>query len=229
MDYAVPIWDIPTLDIEGTSERFPIHRIYCVGRNYGAHAKEMGFDANREAPFFFTKPADAVVPNGATIPYPKSTENLHHEAELVVAIGSEASDVPVEKALDHVFGYAIGNDLTRRDLQMVAREKGRPWDTGKAFDRAAPMTTLKRVADVGHIDKGAIWLTVNGETRQSGDVSELIWSVPEVISILSGLFDLKPGDLIMTGTPAGVGAVKPGDVMVAGIDGLGELTTTIAR
>lgn len=191
--------------------------------------REMGFDAERESPFFFSKPADAVVPDGATIPYPKKTENLHHEVELVVAIGREASNIAVEDALDHVFGYAVGIDLTRRDLQLAARDKGRPWDTAKGFDRSAPMSAIRQVADCGHIDKGAIWLTVNGEPRQKGDVAQMIWAVPEIVSILSGLFDLKPGDLIMTGTPAGVGAVKSGDVMTAGIDGLGELTVTIAR
>jgi len=187
----------------------------------------MGKDPEREPPFFFTKPADAIVPNNATVPYPPRTNNLHHEIELVVAIGKAGRNIAVADALDYVYGYAVGNDLTRRDLQLEARDKGRPWDTGKAFDKSAPITAIVPVAQCGHISKGRIWLKVNGETRQDADVSELIWNVPEVIAELSTLFTLAPGDLIFTGTPAGVGALKVGDRVEGGIDGLDVLVTTI--
>ncbi|MFO7306134.1 MAG: fumarylacetoacetate hydrolase family protein [Gammaproteobacteria bacterium] len=216
-----------SIEVRGTSDRFPVHRIYCVGRNYAAHAREMGKDPEREPPFFFTKPADAIVPNNATVPYPPRTNNLHHEIELVVAIGKAGRNIAVADALDYVYGYAVGNDLTRRDLQLEARDKGRPWDTGKAFDKSAPITAIVPVAQCGHISKGRIWLKVNGETRQDADVSELIWNVPEVIAELSTLFTLAPGDLIFTGTPAGVGALKVGDRVEGGIDGLDVLVTTI--
>jgi fumarylpyruvate hydrolase len=188
----------------------------------------MGKDPEREPPFFFTKPADAVVPNNATIPYPPRTTNLHHEIELVVAIGNGGTNIAVEKALDHVFGYAVGNDLTRRDLQFEARDKGRPWDTGKAFDRSAAIAAI-RPASKGHVSKGRIWIKVNGEIRQDADVADLIWNVQETIAELSTLFDLVAGDLIYTGTPAGVNAVKPGDRMEGGIDGLETLVTSIAK
>ena len=229
MNYVFPPAERPSVEVEGRDERFPVHRIYCVGRNYEAHAREMGADPSREPPFFFTKPPDAIVANGATIPYPSRTKNFHHEIELVVAIGRGGSDIPAASALDHVFGYATGNDLTRRDLQFAARDKGRPWDTGKAFDRAAAITRIRPVASVGHIARGAIWLEVNGEMRQKADVSELIWSVPELLAELSTLFELQPGDLVYTGTPAGVGPVGPGDVMRGAIDGLDVLETSIAR
>ena len=228
MNYLFPPSERPSVEIEGRDERFPVHRIYCVGRNYAAHAREMGADPEREPPFFFTKPPDAVVPNGATIPYPSRTANFHHEIELVVAIGRAGTNIPAASALDHVFGYAVGNDLTRRDLQFAARDKGRPWDTGKAFDRSAAITRIRPATIVGHVARGAIWFEVNGETRQKADVGELIWSVPELVAELSTLFELQPGDLIYTGTPAGVGPVKPGDVMRGGIDGLDILTTRIA-
>jgi fumarylpyruvate hydrolase len=187
----------------------------------------MGRDPDREPPFFFTKPADALVADKATIPYPSETENFHYEAELVVAIGSGGTSIGLDRALDHVFGYAVGNDLTRRDLQLKAREQGRPWDWGKAFDRSAPIAPIHSVASVGHLTEGSIKLSVNGEVKQDADLSELIWSVPEIISILSHSIELRPGDLIMTGTPAGVGPLVPGDVCVVTIAGLGELTTTI--
>jgi len=217
----------PSVEVKGRSERFPVHRIYCVGRNYAAHAREMGFDPDRETPFFFTKPADAIVPNNATIPYPSRTNNLHHEIELVVAIGKGGKNIAIDAALGHVYGYAVGNDLTRRDLQFAARDKGRPWDTGKAFDRSAVITAI-RPATEGHIEKGRIWLKVNGETKQQSDVTHLIWNVREVIAELSTLFELAPGDLIYTGTPEGVGAIKSGDRLEGGIDGLDTLVTTIA-
>lgn len=225
-EFAPPM--APSVEIAGSSTRFPVHRIYCVGRNYAAHAREMGADPVREPPFFFAKPADAVVPNGAAVPYPSRTANLHHEIELVLAIGEGGRNIPVANALAHVFGYAVGNDLTRRDLQAAAKDKGQPWDTAKGFDHSAPITAIRRVADVGHPARGAIWLEVNGEPRQRADVCEMIWSVPEIVSELSTLFELKPGDLVFTGTPAGVGPVVRGDSIVGGVDGLDTLRTTIA-
>ena len=216
-----------SVEVAGSSERFPVHRIYCVGRNYAAHAREMGMDPEREPPFFFSKPADAIVPNGAAVPYPPRTSNLHHEIELVVAIGAGGRDIPLANALAHVYGYAVGNDLTRRDLQFAAREKGQPWDVAKGFDHSAPITAIRRAAEVGHCERGRRWIEVNGERRQQADLSEMIWSVPEIVAELSTLFDLVPGDLIFTGTPAGVGPVKPGDSLVGGIDGLETLRTTI--
>jgi fumarylpyruvate hydrolase len=217
----------PSVEIAGRAERFPVHRIYCVGRNYAAHAREMGKDPDREPPFFFTKPPDAIVANHATIPYPARTANFHHEIELVVALGAGGRDVPAGRALEMVFGYAVGNDLTRRDLQFEARDKGRPWDTGKAFDRSAALTAIRPVANGGHVAKGRIWCAVNGEIRQQGDVSDLIWSVPELIAELSALFELEPGDLIFSGTPAGVGPLRPGDRVEGAVEGLERLVTTI--
>ena len=225
LEFAPPI--APTVEIAGSTARFPVHRIYCVGRNYAAHAREMGMDSEREPPFFFSKPADAVVANGAAVPYPPRTANLHHEIELVVAIGEGGRDIPAGNALAHVFGYAVGNDLTRRDLQAAAREKSQPWDVSKGFDHAAPITAIHRVGDVGHPERGAIWIEVNGAVRQRGDLSEMIWSVPEIIAELSTYFELRPGDLIFTGTPAGVGRVVRGDSLVGGIDELDTLRTTI--
>lgn len=225
LEFAPPI--APTVEIAGSTARFPVHRIYCVGRNYAAHAREMGMDPQREPPFFFSKPADAVVANGTAVPYPPRTANLHHEIELVVAIGEGGRDIPVENALAHVFGYAVGNDLTRRDLQAAAREKSQPWDVSKGFDHAAPITAIHRVGDVGHLERGAIWIEVNGAMRQRGDLSEMIWSVPEIIAELSTYFELRPGDLVFTGTPAGVGRVVRGDSLVGGIDELDTLRTTI--
>lgn len=215
--------------VAGTEERFPVRRIFCVGRNYAAHAREMGKDPDRDPPFFFTKPADAVVDDGQTVAYPPETGNFHYEAELVVAIGTGGTNIAEEDTLSHVWGYAVGNDLTRRDLQLDAREKGRPWDWGKAFDRSAAIGPVHPVAMVGHVDKGQIKLTVNGVTKQDSDLGKLIWSVPEIISILSHSIALAPGDLIMTGTPEGVGALVPGDVCVVSIEGLGDLTTTIGE
>ena len=225
-EFAPPM--APSVEIAGASTRFPVHRIYCVGRNYAAHAREMGADPAREPPFFFSKPADAVVPNGAPAPYPPRTANLHHEIELVVAIGEGGRNIPVASALAHVFGYAVGNDLTRRDLQAAAKAQGQPWDTSKGFDHSAPITAIRRVADVGHPSRGAIWLEVNGQPRQRADLCEMIWSVPEIVSELSTLYELKPGDLVFTGTPAGVGPLVRGDSLVGGIQGLDTLRTTIA-
>jgi fumarylpyruvate hydrolase len=228
MSYVFPLPETPSVAIHGRAERFPVHRIYCVGRNYAAHAREMGKDPEREPPFFFSKPADAIVPNHARIPYPSRTANLHHEVELVVAIGKGGKNIPADRAYEHVFGYAVGNDLTRRDLQFEARDKGRPWDTAKGFDNSAPITAIMPAA-VGRFAQGRIWLKVNGELRQQGDLGEMIWSVPEIVAELSTLYMLAPGDLIYTGTPAGVGPVKPGDRIEAGIDGLETLVTTIAE
>ena len=227
MTYVIPAPAQTSVEVAGSSERFPVHRIYCVGRNYAAHAREMGMDPEREPPFFFSKPADAIVPNGAPVPYPSRTGNLHHEIELVVAIGAGGRDIPLADALAHVFGYAVGNDLTRRDLQFAAREKGQPWDVSKGFDRSAPVTAIRRAAEVGHLERGRIWIEVNGERRQQADLSEMLWNVPEIVAELSTLFDLVPGDLIFTGTPAGVGPLQRGDSLVGGIDGLETLRTTI--
>ena len=216
---------IPSVEIAGTRQRFPVHRIYCVGRNYAEHVREMGSDA-KEPPVFFTKPADAIVPSAAAIPYPPRTENLHHEVELVVAIGSAGRNIAAREAHGHIFGYAVGNDLTRRDLQGASKKKGLPWDTGKAFDASAPIASI-RPASLGHVERGRIWLTVNGEIRQQSDVSEMIWGVPEIIAELSTLFELKAGDLIYTGTPAGVGPLEPGDRIECGVEGLETLRTSI--
>jgi fumarylpyruvate hydrolase len=206
---------------------FPVHRIYCVGRNYAAHAREMGFDPDREEPFFFLKPADAIVANGATIPYPRMTSNYHFEVELVVAIGKAGQDIAIEAAASHVFGYAVGLDMTRRDLQMDARSKGRPWDMGKAFDHSAPIATITPAADAPGVEQAAIRLEVNGQAKQQSDTAMLIWSVAEIIHWLSKYVDLVPGDLIYTGTPEGVGAVERGDRLEARIDGLADLRVDI--
>ncbi|WP_424992915.1 fumarylacetoacetate hydrolase family protein [Oceaniradius stylonematis] len=227
MSYVFEPAPVPTIAVADSDDLVPVRRIFCVGRNYAAHAREMGRDPDREPPFFFTKPADAVVMDGETVAYPPETENLHHEAELVVVIGTGGRDIAEADALSHVWGYAAGNDLTRRDLQLAARELGRPWDMGKAFDRSAVIGPAHPASRAGHPDKGFIRLTVNGETRQDADLSEMIWSVPEVVSILSQSIALRPGDLIMTGTPAGVGPLAAGDVCVVSIEGLGEITTTI--
>lgn len=217
-----------TVAVKGSELRFPVRRIYCVGRNYAAHAREMGADPEREPPFFFSKPADAVVPNDATIPYPSRTADLHHEIELVVAIGKGGRDIAAGDAEDHVFGYAVGNDLTRRDLQQAAKEQGRPWDTAKGFDRSAPLTDLFPADRYGHPRRGEIRLEVDGELRQQADIADMTWSVPEIVAELSTLFELRPGDLVFTGTPAGVGPVRSGQSLVGYIEGLEELRTTIA-
>jgi len=227
MTFVIPPTAPPSVDVIGSDARFPVRRVYCVGRNYAAHAREMGMDPDREPPFFFSKPADALVANGTPVPYPPRTANLHHEIELVVAIGVGGRDIPLANALSHVFGYAVGNDLTRRDLQFEAREQGRPWDVAKGFDGSAPISAIRPAAESGHVERGAIWLEVNGEPRQRASLSEMIWSVPEIVAELSTYFELRPGDLIFTGTPAGVGPVKRGDSIVGGIDGLETLRTTI--
>jgi fumarylpyruvate hydrolase len=225
-DFAFPPPAAPSVEIAGSGQRFPVHRIYCVGRNYADHVREMGGDTEREPPVFFSKPADALVPNDTAIPYPPRTSNLHHEIELVVAIGRAGRDIQQDRALEHVFGYAAGNDLTRRDLQAASKQKGLPWDTSKGFDFSAPLAAIRPAAR-GHVSKGKIWLTVNGQLRQESDVSEMIWTVPEIIAELSTLFELKPGDLIYTGTPAGVGVLKPGDKLEGGVEGLDVLRSKI--
>jgi fumarylpyruvate hydrolase len=219
----------PSIAVEGDESRFPVRRIFCVGRNYAAHAREMGKDPEREPPFFFTKPADAVVDAGTQIPYPPETKNFHYEIELVVAIGHDGFEVPVEHSLDLVWGYGVGIDLTRRDLQLEARDKGRPWDWGKAFDLSAPCAPLRCVKKVGHLEKGRIWLAVDGKVKQDADLTELIWPVRDIISILSRSMVLKPGDIIMTGTPAGVGPIAAGNHVTGGIDGIGEIAVSIVE
>ena len=226
-DYIFPPAERPSVAVVGTDARFPVRRIFCVARNYAEHAREMGMDA-RELPFFFTKPADAVVPSGATIPYPPETQNLHHEIELVVAIGKGGANIAREAALDHVFGYAVGLDLTRRDLQFAARDKGRPWDWGKAFDNSAPCSAIRPVAESGHPDQARVWLSVDGAIRQDGNTSDMIWPVADVIALISQSMTLAAGDLIYTGTPAGVGAITPGQVLAGGVDGVGEIALTVA-
>lgn len=231
MTYVIEPQAVTSLPIAGSEQRFPVRRVYCVGRNYAAHAREMGFDPDREPPFFFCKPADSVigVADGQTLelPYPSETSNYHYEIELVAAIGKGGSNIPLEEANDHVFGYAVGLDMTRRDLQMKMREMGRPWEIGKAFDQSAPIAPLHPASKVGHPTQAGIWLQVNGADKQRSDIDKLIWSVPETIAYLSRFFELKPGDLIMTGTPEGVGPVVAGDRMVGGVDGLGELNVRI--
>lgn len=219
---------MPSVAVNGSDRLFPVHRIYCIGRNYAAHTKEMGGDPGREPPVFFMKAADTVVTSGARIPYPPGTSDLHHEIELVVALGGGGDNIAVDKALDHVFGYTVGIDLTRRDLQRPVKGRGGPWDTAKSFENAAPVSPIHRVDEIGHPSNARIWLAVNGDLRQDGDIEDLIWSVPETIAALSNLFTLAPGDLIFTGTPAGVGAVNAGDRITGGIDGVDEIRIDIA-
>ena len=231
MNYAFPPAPIPTVPVAGSADSFPVRRIYCVGRNYAAHAREMGSDPDRDPPFFFCKPADAVVPvlPGTTVdlPYPSQTANYHHEVELVVAIGKRGRDIAAADAGSHVWGYTVGFDMTRRDLQFALRDKGRPWELGKAFDQSAPIAPLVPVSRCGHPATGRIWLEVNGKLKQQGDLADLIWSVPETIAHLSKYFELVPGDLIFTGTPEGVGPVVKGDLVTGGIDTIGELSIRI--
>lgn len=228
MQFAVPAPAQVTLPIKDSDAHFPVRRIYCVGRNYAEHTREMGFDPDREPPFFFMKPADAIVADGRDIFYPPKTQDFHYEIELVVAIGTGGRDISLESALDHVFGYAVGIDLTRRDVQIAARKAGRPWDMGKGFDQSAPCAPLTPAAQF-EPTSGTIWLDVNGERKQNSDLSKLIWSVAEVISYLSGYMELQPGDLIFTGTPEGVGPIVPGDVVEGHIDGLGEINMTVKK
>lgn len=216
-----------SVGVVGESARYPVRRIYCVGRNYAEHAREMGHDPDRELPFFFQKNPDNLVLDNKDFPYPTMTSNLHHEIELVVAMGSGGRDISAADALTHVYGYALGIDMTRRDLQNEAKKTGRPWEIGKAFEHSAPMTDITSAAKSGHLSKGAIWLKVNGEVRQQSDLTQLIWNIPEIIAHLSAIFELRAGDLIMTGTPAGVAAVKPGDVMEGYCEGVGTIITKV--
>ena len=223
------VFDPPAQPLVATvhGAQFPVHRIYCVGRNYAAHAREMGFDPDREEPFFFMKPADAVVPDGGTVPYPPMTSDFQHEVELVVAIGKGGRDIAEATAMSHIFGYAVGLDMTRRDLQIQARSKGRPWDLGKGFDASAPCGKISTASEVRDLKKASISLLVNGETRQASDLAHMIWSVPEIIGYLSRFVTLAPGDLIYTGTPEGVGQVTRGDRLEARIEGLEVLSVRI--
>lgn len=225
--YVFPAPQQASLAVEGSDARFPIRRVFCVGRNYAEHALEMGGDPNREPPFFFAKPADAVIPAQGEVPYPTLTSDLHHEIELVVAIGTGGDNISPDNALSHVWGYGVGVDLTRRDLQAVAKKQGRPWDWAKGFDASAPCTPLTPVATSGHPARGRIWINVNGQPRQEGDLAAQIWPVADVISYLSQSVTLQPGDLILTGTPAGVAALQPGDKVEGGVDGLASFAFTV--
>ena len=232
MTTIIESWPAPSLPVTGSALRFPVRHIYCVGRNYAEHAKEMGGDATKEPPFFFTKPADAVVavvpPAVGRVHYPLATKNFHHEIEMVVAIGARGVRLAPADALAIVWGYAVGLDMTRRDLQNEMREKKRPWDIGKSFAEAAPIGLLHPASAVGHPSRGAIWLDVNGKRRQQGDLADMIWDVAHTVHFLSQYYELLPGDLIFTGTPAGVGAVVAGDRLDGGIDALGTLSISIA-
>ena len=216
-----------SLPINESEKRFPVRRIYCVGRNYLEHIRETAGADERETPFFFQKPTDAILENGGEFPYPPMSNKTHHEIELVVAIGTSGKAISVKNALNHVYGYSVGIDMTRRDLQSDAKDFRRPWEVGKAFDHSAPCSAISPAESIGHPDTGRIWLAVNGAVRQDGNLSQQIWNVSESISHLSTLFELKPGDLIMTGTPAGVGPIKPGDEITGGIDGLGHIKIKI--
>lgn len=226
-DYVIAPPRQPSVAVAGDSRRFPVRRIFCVGRNYAAHVREMGND-EREPPFFFSKPGDAVVDGGSRVPYPPLTKNLHHEIELVVAIGREGARIRAAEALGHVFGYAAGVDLTRRDLQDQAKEMRRPWDWSKGFDASAVCGTIRPATSTAKPESGRIWLAVNGVVRQDADLSEMIWPVADVIAFCSEAVVLRPGDLIYTGTPAGVGPLLPGDHVSGGVDGVGTLETVIA-
>ncbi len=227
MGYVISPPPVPSLPVVGSSDTFPVRRIYCIGRNYAEHAIEMGHDPNKEPPFFFQKNPDNLLLAGQDFPYPPKTSDVHFEIELVVALKSGGTNIPVEKAMDHVFGYAVGLDMTRRDLQGEAKKLGRPWEIGKAFEHSAPCGPIVPAEKVGPLTQGAVTLEVNGETRQKGDINQMIWKIPEMISYLSDYFTLAPGDIIMSGTPAGVGAVKRGDQMRGVVEGVGELTVRV--
>ena len=226
-EYAFPPPPTPSVAVAGTDQRFAVHRIYCVGLNYADHVREMGGDPRAAPPIFFMKPADAVVENGATIAYPAGTSNFHYEIELVVAMRGGGRDIAPQEALGLVFGYAAGNDLTRRDLQHAAKQRGEPWDASKGFDASAPVAAIRRAAH-GHLGRGRIWLEVNGKLRQESDLSHMVWDVPQVIAALSKLYEIRAGDLIFTGTPSGVGPLRPGDRLEGGIEGLEVLRNSIA-
>ncbi|QYY34223.1 fumarylacetoacetate hydrolase family protein (plasmid) [Cupriavidus pinatubonensis] len=232
MTFVVPPHPAVTIPVANGDGLFPVRRIYCVGRNYAAHVREMGMDPSREAPFFFSKPTDAIVvaPGGAgaQISYPPATGEFHFEIELVAAIGHAGRDIPVGQANSHIWGYGVGIDMTRRDLQIAARDRGRPWEPGKGFDQSAPVSLLHPASAVGHPVDGEIWLQVDGQDRQRSNLKNLIWSVPEIIANLSTLFELRPGDLVFTGTPEGVGPVRSGDVMRGGVAGLTDVEVSVA-
>lgn len=224
--YAIETPPVVALPIAGSDALFPVRRVYCIGRNYAAHAVEMGYDPDREPPFFFQKNPNNLDPSGE-FPYPPQTSDVHHEVEMAVMLRSGGTDIPVENALDHVFGYALSLDMTRRDLQGAQKKMGRPWEIGKAFERSAPVGPIHTVAKTGHLDRGTIALTVNGEARQAGDLNQMIWKVPDMISYLSQYFELAAGDVILSGTPAGVGPVVRGDRMEVTIDGLGSMAISV--
>ena len=226
MSYVFPPPEQAALPIAGSDAKFPVRRVYCVGRNFAAHAIEMGSDPDREPPFFFQKNPDNLIV-GDEFPYPVASNDVHHEIELVVALKEGGQDIPIEKALDHVFGYGVGLDMTRRDLQGKAKDTGRPWEVGKAFEFSAPCTPLIPASELGHPDAGAVTLDINGERRQTGDLNQMIWKVPEMISYLSGLFTLAPGDIILAGTPSGVGPVNRGDKLVGRVEGVGTLEVRV--
>lgn len=233
MRYAIDAWDVPSVPVAGGDQRYPVRHIYCVGRNYAEHAKEMGGDAAKEPPFFFTKPPDAIVPvvppaTGA-LQYPLATKNYQHEVELVVAIAGRGVRVPAEHAQELIYGYAVGLDMTRRDLQNAMREIKRPWDIGKSFAQAAPIGPIHPVGEVGHLSRGLISVEVNGVVKQHGDLADMIWDVPHVLHFLSQYYELLPGDLVFTGTPSGVAAVVPGDTLVGRVESLGELRVRIEK
>ncbi|KEJ97028.1 fumarylpyruvate hydrolase [Pseudosulfitobacter pseudonitzschiae] len=227
MRFVFPPAPQAALAVAGSTDHFPVRRVFCVGRNYAAHAREFGNDPDRDPPFFFTKPADAVVNTPCTVPYPPLTEDLHFEIELVIAIGKGGADISAADVPDHIWGASVGIDLTRRDLQNEAKKMSRPWDWSKAFDHSAPIAPIVPMADVPSLTQGRIWLAVNGEIKQDADIADLIWPVADHIATLSQAMTLAPGDIIMTGTPAGVGAVTPGDVMTGGVDGIAELEVTV--
>ena len=229
MQYVITPTEQPSVAVAGASARFPVRRIFCVGQNYADHAREMGSDPDRKPPFFFCKPGDAVHASGTPWPYPSRTDDLHHEIELVVALAQGGREIAKDSALDCIYGYAVGIDWTRRDLQAAAKKEGRPWDAAKGFDHAATIGPIQPRAATGHIASGRIWLAVDGVVKQNGDVSQLIWSIPEVIAELSTLFELRAGDLIYTGTPAGVGAVRRGQRITGGIEGLGEISVDVTN
>ncbi len=216
-----------SLPVRGQDDRFPVHRVYCVGRNYAEHAMEMGHDPDKEPPFFFQKNPDNLIVPDLKFPYPPQSNDVHHEIEMVVALKKGGTDIPVENALECVYGYAVSLDMTRRDLQGQMKKLGRPWEIGKAFEMSAPCGEIVPASDIGHPENGAVWLKVNGEVRQEGDLNQMLWKVPEMISYLSGLFELVPGDIIMSGTPAGVGPVVRGDVMHGHVEGVGDLVVNV--
>ena len=223
MPYVFDAPPVASLPVAGSSVRFPVHRIYCIGRNYADHAKEMGATADRSQPVFFLKPADAIVAEGGDIPYPQATADLHHEVEMVVALAGGGRDIAVDRALEHVFAYGVGLDLTRRDLQAIAKTKSLPWDSAKAFDRSAPVSALRPVTDLRHPRAARLTLSVNGTLRQRADIADMVFTVPEIIHELSKLWELMPGDLVFTGTPAGVAALVRGDRFRAELEGIAAL------